>query len=387
MRVTKKNMSKIMFFIMVLAVIVGANFYVFRHLWLMVPQGNPLRWLILAFGIVAVSSMFISVIFGNHMPQGLTGFLYKLGTSWLFFMIYFAMLFLVADILSLCGAPLKQYMRESWTGLAISVGLVAVVMAAGNIKYHNKKRVELNLTVDKRLPAEGLKIVAVSDLHIGYTIGREELVGWIELINAENPDIVLIAGDVADKRARRIKEDGYAEEFRKIKSKYGVFASLGNHEYINNVDESLDFLSDAGMVTLRDTAVSVGGLFHVAGRDDRTNPRRAELASITAGLDRSLPVILLDHQPYGLEQADRNGIDVQLSGHTHRGQVWPLSWITDAMYAVSHGYKRIGASHIYVSSGLGIWGGKFRIGTQSEYVVINLKGRDRPDLGAARETT
>ena len=366
-------MQKIMFIVIMLAVIIGANFYVFWRLWHMIPQGNPLRWVVLAFGVVAVSSVFIALLFGSNMPQGLAGFLYKLGTSWFFFMIYFAMLFLVADILRLCGVPLRQYMFGSWTGFFVSVGIVAAVIIAGNIKYYNKKRVELTLTVEKPLPPQGLKVVAVSDLHVGYTIGKKELGKWIELINAENPDVVLIAGDVTDKRAWRLTEDGIAPEFRKIRAKYGVFASLGNHEYINNVDESLAFLREAGMTVLRDSAVSVDSLFYVVGRDDNTNRNRQPLARLTEGLDRSLPVLLLDHQPYNLEQAEENGIDFQISGHTHRGQVWPISWVTDAMYEKSHGYLKKSGSHIYVSSGLGIWGGKYRIGTQSEYVVITLK--------------
>ena len=360
--------------IVMLAVILGANFYVFFRLWHMIPQGNPLRWVLLAFGVVAVSSVFIAVLFGNNMPQGLTGFLYKLGTSWFFVMIYFVMLFLVLDIARLCGAPLDRFMH-SWTGLLASAGIVAVVMVAGNIKYHDKKRVELTLATEKRVPPGGLKIVAVSDLHIGYTIGCEELARWVELINAENPDVVLIMGDVADKRARRLEEDGFAEEFHKIRSKYGVYASLGNHEYINDVDESLAFLRGSGMTVLRDSVALVDSLFYVVGRDDRTNPKRAKLGKLTAGLDRSLPVILLDHQPYHLEEAEQDGIDLQLSGHTHSGQIWPVSWIIDAMYEKAHGYLKKGDTHYFVSSGLGIWGGKFRIGTQSEYIVITLTGK------------
>jgi predicted MPP superfamily phosphohydrolase len=97
------------------------------------------------------------------------------------------------------------------------------------------------------------------------------------------------------------------------------------------------------------------------------------LKQLTDPLDKTKPIIVLDHQPYNLEDAEAAGIDLQLSGHTHRGQIWPISCITDAMYEKSHGYLKKGNSHIYVSSGLGLWGGKFRIGTQSEYVVIDLK--------------
>lgn len=362
-----------MFFVVMLAVIVGANFYVFWRLWHMVPQGNPLRWAVLAFGVAAVSSVFIALLLGNNIPQGLAGALYKFGTSWFFFMIYFLLIFLVGDILRLCGVPVGRYMLGSWTGLVVSTALVVAVMIAGNIRYHHKKRIELNLTVEKPLPSGGLKIVAISDLHLGYTIGKRELDRWIDLINAEEPDIVLIAGDVTDKRARRLAEDGLAPEFHKIKARYGVYASLGNHEYINNVDESIAFLHEAGMTVLRDSAALVDDLLYVVGRDDNSNRNRLPLDRLVAGLDRSLPVILLDHQPYNLEQAGQNGIDLQVSGHTHRGQVWPVSWITDAMYEKSYGYLRKGGAHIYVSSGMGIWGGKFRIGTRSEYVVITLR--------------
>jgi predicted MPP superfamily phosphohydrolase len=361
-----------MFFMIVLTVMVGANFYVFWRLWHIVPQGNPVRWVVLAFGVAAVSSIFIARLFDNSMSEGLIGLMDKFGTSWFFFTIYFLMLFVAADILRLCGIPLGRYMFGSWTGFFVSAGVITAVMVAGNICYYHKKRVELNLTVEKPLPASGLKIVALSDLHLGYTIGRKELNKWIELVNAEHPDIVLIAGDITDKRAHKLIEDGIAPEFRKIKSKYGVYASLGNHEYINNVDESISFLHEAGITVLRDSAVVVDSLFYVVGRDDRHNRRRQPLDSLMTGLDRRLPVILLDHQPYNLEQAEQNGVDLQISGHTHRGQVWPVSWRVDAMYEKSYGYLRKGDAHIYVSSGIGIWGGKYRIGTRSEYVVITL---------------
>ena len=361
-----------MFFLGALAVMIGANFYVFRRLWLMVPQGSAVRWVVLAFGVAAVVSMFVARLVGG-MPEGLTGLLDKFGSSWFFFTIYFMMLFFAADILRLCGVPLRQYMFGSWTGFFVSAVLVTAVMVAGNICYYHKKRVELNLTVSKPLPQNGLKIVAVSDMHLGYTIGKKELNKWIELINAEDPDIVLIAGDVTDKRAQKLADDGLAPELRKIKSRYGVYASLGNHEYINNVNESVAFLREAGMTVLRDSSVLVDSLFYVVGRDDRQNRHRQPLDSLTADLDRRLPVILLDHQPYGLEQAEQNGIDLQLSGHTHHGQVWPISWITDVMYEKSYGYLRKGDTHIYVSSGIGLWGGKYRIGTRSEYVVITLR--------------
>ena len=115
----------------------------------------------------------------------------------------------------------------------------------------------------------------------------------------------------------------------------------------------------------------------IVGRDDRSNPHRKSIKELLNNTSTFHPqpstfTILLDHQPYNLEEAEQAGVDFQLSGHTHRGQVWPISWITDAVYECSFGEWQRGATRYYVSSGIGIWGGKFRIGTRSEYVVAEI---------------
>ncbi len=128
---------------------------------------------------------------------------------------------------------------------------------------------------------------------------------------------------------------------------------------------------------LRDSVATMGNL-RIIGRDDRTNVHRKSLKEILDSVEpgeksaESPFTILLDHQPYHLEEAEQNGIDFQFSGHTHHGQVWPISWITDALYEDAFGSLQKGNTRYYVSSGMGIWGGKFRIGTQSEYVVLTI---------------
>ena len=111
----------------------------------------------------------------------------------------------------------------------------------------------------------------------------------------------------------------------------------------------------------------------IVGRDDRTNPHRKSLGQIMEGIDRSKYIIELDHQPYHLEEAEQCGVNFEFAGHTHHGQVWPLNWVTDAIYEDAFGPLTKGKTEYYVSSGLGIWGGKFRIGTQSEYVVATIR--------------
>jgi predicted MPP superfamily phosphohydrolase len=147
---------------------------------------------------------------------------------------------------------------------------------------------------------------------------------------------------------------------------------LGNHDYFGGLKNSLKFLDEAGIHVLRDSAVLIDSAFYIVGRDDRSNRQRKPIAALVDSLDKSKPIILLDHQPYNLEEAEAYGIDLQISGHTHQGQVWPISVITNMIYEDDHGFLKKGNANIYVSSGIGIWGGKFRIGTQSEYVVIDL---------------
>jgi hypothetical protein len=118
-----------------------------------------------------------------------------------------------------------------------------------------------------------------------------------------------------------------------------------------------------------------GESIQIVGRDDKTNSKRATLREILKDIDREKPIILMDHQPFNLEQAQNEEVDLQLSGHTHNGQFWPGSLIVKWMYELSYGYKSKGDTHYYVSSGIGLWGPKFRIGTKSEIVVIDLKSK------------
>ena len=155
--------------------------------------------------------------------------------------------------------------------------------------------------------------------------------------------------------------------------------SLGNHEYIFDVSKSINFLNEAGITLLRDSVATVNDDFYIVGRDDMSNPNRKTIARLTESLDKSKPIIMLDHQPYNLDEVEKNGIDLQISGHTHNGQIWPISLITKLIFEKSHGYIKKGNSHIYVSSGIGLWGGKFRIGTNSEYTVIKASFCDTPN--------
>ncbi|NDV64855.1 metallophosphoesterase [Bacteroides sp. 224] len=365
---------KAIYFFLMISIMLGMNVYVIYRLVYLLPRVLPARGIVLGLGILAILSLFIFFFAGKSLPFGITSFVYNLGTSWIITSAYFFLIFLVLDVIRIFNIiPMGNILYNNWISFGVIVGLVGVVLLVGNITYHNKKRVELDIALNKTVSStKPLKIVAFSDMHLGYSIGKKEFGRWIELINKENPDIVLIAGDLIDNDVRPLNERELAPMFKDIKSKYGIYAVPGNHEYISDINASKEFMEKAGVHFLMDKAVLIDDSFYIVGRDDRSYHGRKQLADLTEGLDMSKPVIVLDHQPYELEEVERKKIDLQISGHTHHGQIWPFSWVTDAIYEDAYGYLKKGDSHIYVSSGMGIWGGKFRVGTRSEYVVINL---------------
>lgn len=362
------------FFILMLTFVLGANIYVFYRLCKMV----PFLWVkiaLIVLGVLLIGCIVLFFLAREALSPTFLSVIYKVGTSWFFIFLYLLMVLLVADLVRVTHIlPIQEYFSRSWIGFFSVTGFVAIIMTLGYIKYENKTRVALDIALTKPVPANrNLKIVAVSDMHLGYSIDRKEFEGWVTLINKENPDIILMAGDMIDNSTVPLRQQQMDDVFKQLKSKYGIYACMGNHENISGAKQSIEFLKDAGVHLLRDSAALVNNSFYIVGRNDRSTSNRKEVRDLVEHLDRSKPIIMLDHQPYKLEEVEKNKVDLQISGHTHYGQVWPISWITNAIYEKAHGYLQKGDSHIYVSSGLGLWGGKFRIGTQSEYVVINLK--------------
>ncbi len=361
------------FAFVMLTFILSSNIYVFYRLYQLMPS-TALRVALIAFAVIAIGSFIVSFMFRNVFPASIVGFLYKLGTTWFFIMIYLLIFFLIADLLRLTPLPIKSLLSQNRITLGVLTVFFAIIFIAGFIRYHHKNRVELHFDLSENQHLkQPIKIVAISDLHLGYAIGNNELQKWIELINKEQPDVVLLAGDVIDNTLRPLIEKQTDTVLKKINARYGVFAVPGNHEYISGIEESKQFCQQSDITLLADSMILVNNSFYIAGRDDRSNPNRKTIASLCCDADPSKPIILLDHQPYHLEEAEQNHITLQISGHTHNGQILPISWIVKGMYEKPYGYYQKGDTHYYITSGIGIWGGKFRIGTRSEYVVITMK--------------
>ena len=345
--------------------------YIAWHVWVLLPLSALWKSLIIAVGIGCFLLLFASVARKfDALPLSVAQVAYEVGTSSIIVMLYLVMLFLVLDLGRLVHLVPKSLLYNNWqSALAIFV-LIFGIFLYGNLHYYNKVRVPLELKSSKPLPKE-YRIVMLSDLHLGYHNPRKELARWVDMINQEKPDFILIAGDIIDGSMRPLLEEKMAEEFHRLQAP--VYACLGNHEYYAGNPEAQQFYKDAGIRLLIDEAAVVDSAIVIIGRDDRTNMRRQPVKDLMTSLHSPLYTIILDHQPYNLDRTEAVGVDFQLSGHTHRGQVWPISWITDRIYECSWGSHQRGNTQYYVSSGLGIWGGKYRIGTQSEYVVATLR--------------
>ena len=355
------------FIIVAMTVMLGIHGYVSWHVWRVLPFSTPVKVIIILLMLLALCCM-VMHFRSDNMPLSVATAIYEIGTSWLVIMFYLLMVFLVLDLGRLIHlVPATWLKGNAITSLAIT-GLMLVTFIGGNIHYHNKQRREINLTTDKHLERP-LKIVMLSDLHAGFHNRRAEVGRWVNLINAEQPDLILIAGDLIDGNVRPFKEYGIDSELMRFNAP--TLACLGNHEYITGIDKAIDVIDQTGIRLLRDSTVTLDNVT-IIGREDRSDRRRKSVEQLMQGVPRDNYIIMLDHQPYHLEEAEENGVDLQLSGHTHRGQVWPLNWVTRKMYECDYGLYKRGKTDYYVSSGIGIWGGKFRIGTDSEYVVITV---------------
>lgn len=307
----------------------------------------------------------------DAFPMPLSVALYEVGNTLLVASLYMAFFFLSLRVLRLI--PLVRdvvadlWLEHCWLTFVVSIVSMGVLMFAGYGNYMNKRRVALSLPV--RGLSEHRRIVMLSDLHLGYHNRAGEVRRWVALVNAEKPDIVVIAGDLVDHSSRAVLQQDIMSELRNIEAP--VYASLGNHEYFAPMADVMQILRESNITLLRDSVVQDKGLY-IIGRDDRVNVRRQSLKALMRQVPPGAATILLDHQPYHLEEAEQAGITLQLSGHTHHGQFWPGPWITERIYEKAHGYLRKGNTHYYVSSGMGIWGAKVRLGTQSEYIVIDL---------------
>ncbi|HAX90788.1 MAG TPA: metallophosphoesterase [Rhodospirillaceae bacterium] len=235
----------------------------------------------------------------------------------------------------------------------------------------------------ERLPQglDGLKIVQITDLHIAPVTEKGWLAGIVEQVNALNPDLIAITGDLVDGSVENLKAE--VDALAKLKAPHGVYFVTGNHEYSSGVDPWVAYIASLGIRVLRNERVTItgaqGDTLDLAGVDDwgarRFSGEGADLSKALAGRDPDQPVILLAHQAAAVKEAAAQGVDLQISGHTHGGQIWPFSYLVYLQQPYVSGLHRYpdSATQVYISEGTGYWGPPMRLGTSAEITQITLK--------------
>lgn len=336
--------------------------------------------------ILLASSFFAGRIMERIIPSLFSDAIVFAGSLWLGALLYFYLLYFAGFII------LMLLKLTVWLGvidfqfndtIKISVFITAlaitmIILLIGFINAQTPVVRQLQFNVNKNGGKfKSLKIALATDIHAGIIIGKKRLTRIINKINAVNADIILLAGDLVDDDINRLINKDLGKIFSLLKASYGVFATTGNHEYIGNAGKAINYFEKNGVRFLNDEQVMIADSFIVIGRKDKDAVRfsaskRKTITELLAGVDFSKPIIMLDHQPAEVKKIAENRVDICFSGHTHHGQLWPLNYITKAIYKLSWGYQYLNSTHYYVSCGAGSWGPPVRLGNRPEIVAVTV---------------
>lgn len=274
-----------------------------------------------------------------------------------------------------------------------AIGLILMVSIYGVLHARRVYVRQDPVVIEKSSSLPGLKIALIADLHLGYNSTKSHVRKIVDTINSQNVDLVCIAGDLFDNDYDAIKDpDKVADILSGIKSRYGTYACWGNHDVSEKIlagftfpqKETIvrdgrftEFLHHAGITMLEDETVCIDNAFYLIGRRDKDMAKKEQLsrktfAEITEPLDPSLPIIVMDHQPGELSEASDAGVDLDLSGHTHDGQMFPANLVIHFLWENACGVLKKGAMTSIVTSGAGVWGPAMRVGTNNEVVIANV---------------
>ena len=374
-----------MFFSVFFAVYAAINYYIFIRGWQALSIFPHLKIVYLIVLLFISLSYIISKFLTDRIPVIVYDTLQWIGSFWFAFMLYFVLSLVLLDILRLLNhflsifpaSLVNNYDAWKFGAFIVVIVLTSVIVAAGYINTRILTVKNLEITLDKKSsPLKELRIVSFADIHLTAMNNEKFLSRIIDRTNSLNPDIVLIPGDFVDEKSDWLDSRGIGKSFFRIKSKYGTYACTGNHEYIVGIKDASKFITSHDINLLSDELVMIDSAFYIAGRDDRskkqfTGEPRKPLEELMQGKDENLPVILMDHTPFGLEEAEQNNVDLQLSGHTHHAQMWPLNYITQMIYEKDWGYLKKGNTQYYVTCGVGTWGPPVRTGSRTE--IVNIK--------------
>jgi predicted MPP superfamily phosphohydrolase len=377
-----------MWFVWVFLFLYGiVNFYIYlglKKVFLPLPLASRVcPWIFSFFSLSYIAGRSL----GARPPEVVSDLLLWIGSFWFAVVLYSFLGFAILDLYrllfgQLLGFGLDPGLERKARVLTLVSALFAIGAGYWNGCEPKIRTVHINL--EKKLgERDPLRVAVISDLHLGTIVGEKKLRKIVGLVQSLKADLILLPGDILDEDPHRILGNQVRGILKELSAPFGVYAVTGNHEYLAGVEKACSYLEETGIRVLRDEVVKVGDSLYIVGREDRSSSvfagrKRASLRELLANIPQGYPILVMDHQPVNLHEAEENGVDIQVSGHTHHGQLFPLNYITELVYEVSWGYVKKGGTHIYVSCGVGTWGPPVRLGSRPEIVelVLTSKGEE-----------
>ncbi len=380
-------MFKIIAVLIVILLLAGISFYISYRLHQGISSFFPKvkLWHILIGVSTIVLLLILSFVRGmTPFPVGLKSVLGIIGAVCMGIMLYLLLFTIAADLLTLIPRILKlgftkHHLFNGFVTISV-LSLTAITCIGGFINARQIDHVSYDIKLEGKRDISDINVVMISDLHLGAVGSEGRLEDIVSELNALNPDVICIAGDFFDTDFSSISDpDAAIKTLQKLNSTYGVYACLGNHDGGKTNSQMVEFLKKANVTLLREEYVVIDERLILIGRLDASSiggygdQKRQELSSFFTRTDPTVPVIVLDHNPAYIDEYTTEA-DLILCGHTHKGQVFPGSIITELMYDVDYGYYQKDASspQVVVSSGIGAWGMPMRVGTDNEIVSISF---------------
>ncbi len=360
------------------------SYYVYFRGMQALPMGGlrtAFPWIFAAFTLSFMVGMFLE----RGEPTLVATVVSRIGSVWLAVLWYLFLSILLIDIVRLLNHFIP-FIPQSWlvvlTGKNLFIGVVSfvgIVVLAGHLNALFPRVHKMDVNLDK--PAKGqseIKVALVTDVHMGFMIGNKRVKRLVKQLNQEAPDLILFGGDLVDHNPLPVIQQDMGRHFAELNPPMGVYAATGNHEYIGKPDVSIDYLSQFGIQYVRDTMINVQDKLWIVGREDRDKRRyatekRKPLKHLLNGHTYNEPVILIDHQPVEYDAVAQTPVDLMVSGHTHKGQLWPFGYITRKVFENDQGLMQKAATWFYTSPGYGTWGPPVRTGNRPEIALITLK--------------
>lgn len=392
-----------MIFLFLLPFYLGVSSYMmFRFFYWMKHCNHRFNWLRfkVPFAVVYLF-MALSPVIAFLLPKSAVAIVIRrISTYWIGIMLYSLLYVVLFDLLRLIAkhTKLKNTLLFS-RGSVISIGSVVVACAVATCLYgifnaRNIKVNEYSVTVNKSCGSDKhLKAVLVADLHMGYAIGVDHITNMVEKINQQDADIVIIAGDIFDNSYDGMDDpEGIKAQLKSIKSKYGVYAVYGNHDIDEKIlmgftfdwggkqlhnEKMTNFMKECNIKLINDESVLINDEFYLVGRRDTDKPgtedgTRAEISELTKDLDKTKPIFVLSHEPDELQKTAEAGADIDFSGHTHDGQLFPGNLTIGLFWENPCGMIKKDNMYSIVTSGVGVYGTFMRVGTDAEICSVDI---------------